>query len=365
MVYCTLDKLSPQIFFLQSSSPSWSVLCIFCISEFRVIYIFFHSSKIIVRGRSIIKSSSVVIPADVVSVKAVIHVVVQGVVASGRVRLLARSRFQSRSRSMLPLGHRLAVVVWCHRQSCCIVWPCCMCWMLGPWTYTCVHSVSIDLQVQFQFQGFSIPFMWPCCMSSMLGPWTTRVHTRTFVIRLSCCRPRTRSRVPCTAHTNLSDAIAFSDDHTDVHVTHSKSWSIVSFSIPLSCNHCQCPLILDVSRSVYIRCQCLSMLHIQSRGPLCHSRSHPRRHFYVSVCWLCTEINYRDKSVMTASLEFQLASGPLFHSYIIIKIFTVIWDEGLGGRGNEMNRWKIGCLWGVMRHESGQRRNVRASVRNW
>ena len=75
---------------------------------------------------------------------------------------------------MLPLGHRLAVVVWCHRQSCCIVWPCCMCWMLGPWTYTCVHSVSIDLQVQFQFQGFSIPFStWPCCMSSMLGPWMT------------------------------------------------------------------------------------------------------------------------------------------------------------------------------------------------
>ena len=41
-------------------------------------------------------------------------------------------------------------------------------------TLSCVHSVSIDLQVQFQFQGFSIPFStWPCCMSSMLGPWMT------------------------------------------------------------------------------------------------------------------------------------------------------------------------------------------------
>ena len=45
------------------------------------LFTLFHSSKIIVRGRSIIKSSSVVVPADVVSVKAVmIHVVVQGVV---------------------------------------------------------------------------------------------------------------------------------------------------------------------------------------------------------------------------------------------------------------------------------------------
>ena len=31
--------------------------------------------------------------------------------------------------------------------------------------------------------------------------------------------------------------------------------------------------------------------------------------FCVYVCWLCTEIDYRDKSVMTASLEFQLASA--------------------------------------------------------
>ena len=35
----------------------------------------------------------------------------------------------------------------------------------------------------------------------------------------------------------------------------------------------------------------------------------PRRHFYVYECWLCTEIDYRDKSVMTASLEIQLASA--------------------------------------------------------
>ena len=47
---------------------------------------------------------------------------------------------------------------------------------------------------------------------------------------------RTRSRhhpqslsCPCTVHNNLSDAIAFSDDHADVHIyTQSWSWSILS-----------------------------------------------------------------------------------------------------------------------------------------
>ena len=203
-----------------------------------------------------------------------------GRLISGRVRLLARSRFQSRrSRSMLSLAHRLAVDVRCRRRLVGRVICLAMLHVLDARAVDVnVSPLSLHQDFQVPFQGFSILFMWPCCMSSMLGPWTTRVHTRTFVIRLSCCRPRTRSRVPCTAHTNLSDAIAFSDDHTDVHVTHSKSRSIVSFSIPLSCNHCQCPLILDVSRSVYIRCQCLSMLHIQSRGPLCHSRSHCCNH---------------------------------------------------------------------------------------
>ena len=158
-----------------------------------------------------------------------------GRLISGRVRLLARSRFQSRrSRSMLSLAHRLAVDVRCRRRLVGRVVCLAMLHVLDARAVDVnVSPLSLHQDFQVPFQGFSILFMWPCCMSSMLGPWTTRVHTRTFVIRLSCGRPRTRSRVPCTAHTNLSDAIAFSDDHTDVHVTHSKSWSIVSFSIPL------------------------------------------------------------------------------------------------------------------------------------
>ena len=180
-----------------------------------------------------------------VVVDVVVDVVVQGVVddvVAGWsldlrqiVRLLARSRFQSRrSRSMLSLAHRLAVDVRCRRRLVGRVVCLAMLHVLDARAVDVnVSPLSLHQDFQVPFQGFSILIMWPCCMSSMLGPWTTRVHTRTFVIRLSCGRPRTRSRVPCTAHTNLSDAIAFSDDHTDVHVTHSKSWSIVSFSIPL------------------------------------------------------------------------------------------------------------------------------------
>ena len=44
------------------------------------------------------------------------------------------------------------------------------------------------------------------------------------------------------------------------------------------CNHCQCPFSMYLDLSTHIRCQCLSMLHIQSRGPLCHSRSHCCNH---------------------------------------------------------------------------------------
>ena len=56
--------------------------------------------------------------------------------------------------------------------------------------YSQIHSVSIDLQVQFQFQGFSIPFStWPCCMSSMLGPWMT-VACRSTQLRHISARPR-------------------------------------------------------------------------------------------------------------------------------------------------------------------------------
>ena len=113
----------------------------------------------------------------------------------------------------------------------------------------------------------------------------------------------------------------------------------------------------EVSR---LHCLCLSLFSPLLRSSSFSSSSssmvvctlgclNPRRHFYVyDISTYTVTPEYRH---MTCIVEVWSASGPLFHSYIIIKIFTVIWDEGLGGRGSEMNRWKIGCLWGVMRHE--------------
>ena len=312
---------------------------------------------------------------------------------------------------MLPLGHRLAVVVWCHRQSCC---------MSGH--AACVGSLDA------RAVDYSCPLS--CCAvicasSAMLT--RSRVHCSPFmllssivlvvVIILSHCRVPVLHITISAMQSRSRTIMPMSILHTVVVVVHSlwlrhsRTRNIVSlyvaqlighsFSSSLSVIlirslaksssevsrlHCLClslfssfiafivdPIVVIIvsvhSRCIsiclldHIRCQCLSMLHIQSRGPLCHSRSHPRRHF-LCLCKWTTLYRERWESV-TCLVRVWLASGPLFHSYIIIKIFTVIWDEGLGGRGTEMNRWKIGCLWGVMRHESGQRRNVRASVRNW
>ena len=98
-----------------------------------------------------------------------------GRLISGRVRLLARSRFQSRrSRSMLSLAHRLAVDVRCRRRLVGRVVCLAMLHVLDARAVDVnVSPLSLHLDFQVPLQGFSILFMWPCCMSSMLGPWTT------------------------------------------------------------------------------------------------------------------------------------------------------------------------------------------------
>ena len=159
-----------------------------------------------------------------------------GRLISGRFRLLARSRFQSRrSRSMLSLAHRLAVDVRCRRRLVGRVVCLAMLHVLDARAVDVnVSPLSLHQDFQVPFQGFSILFMWPCCMhvfdaravddcrmsihalscaivsassamlnrglrSSlsivvwpccmllMLGPWTTRVHSR---VALWSARPR-------------------------------------------------------------------------------------------------------------------------------------------------------------------------------
>ena len=97
-----------------------------------------------------------------------------GRLISGRVRLLARSRFQSRrSRSAVsrsPFGCRCSMSS-SPRRSCCMSGhaACVGCSGRGR---KC-ESLSLHLDFQVPLQGFSILFMWPCCMSSMLGPWSS------------------------------------------------------------------------------------------------------------------------------------------------------------------------------------------------
>ena len=192
-----------------------------------------------------------------------------GRLISGRVRLLARSRFQSRrSRSMLSLAHRLAVDVRCRRRLVGRVVCLAMLHVLDARAVDVnVSPLSLHLDFQVPLQGFSILFMWPCCMSSMLGPWTTRVHTRTFVIRLSCGRPRTRVVVSRVLHILISAMQSRSRTIIPMSMLHIQSRGPLCHSRSHCCNHCQCPFSMYLDLSTHIRCQCLSMLHIQSRGP--------------------------------------------------------------------------------------------------
>ena len=122
MVYCTLDKLSPQIF-----SPKVQVHLgqsfVFFVFQSSELFTFFSQFQIIFRGRSIIKFQFCHCPGRCrcLSRCRSWSCRCRHLVASSLAALLVRRRFRSRrSRSMLPLGHRLAVVVWCHRQSCCM-----------------------------------------------------------------------------------------------------------------------------------------------------------------------------------------------------------------------------------------------------
>ena len=148
---------------------------VFFVFQSSELFTFFSQFQIIFRGRSIIKFQFCHCPGRCRCLSRCRswscrcrHLVASSLAACSS--SLPKSSFSVHAASRSPLGCS------CLMSSSVVlyVWPCCMCWMLGPWTYTCVHSVSIDLQVQFQFQGFSIPFStWPCCMSSMLGPWMT------------------------------------------------------------------------------------------------------------------------------------------------------------------------------------------------
>ena len=83
-----------------------------------------------------------------------------GRLISGRVRLLARSRFQSRrSRSMLSLAHRLAVDVRCRRRLVGRVVCLAMLHVLDARAVDVnVSPLSLHQDFQVPFQGFSILF---------------------------------------------------------------------------------------------------------------------------------------------------------------------------------------------------------------
>ena len=152
-----------------------------------------HSSKIIVRGRSIISIQIQLIlwsfrPSMSMSFKvSSMMSSLGGRLISGRVRLLARSRFQSRrSRSMLSLAHRLVVDVRCRRRLVGRVVCLAMLHVLDARAVDVnVSPLSLHLDFQVPSRRCSIAgssslsiVVWPCCMLLMLGPWTTRVHSR-------------------------------------------------------------------------------------------------------------------------------------------------------------------------------------------
>ena len=113
-----------------------------------------------------------------------------GRLISGRVRLLARSRFQSRrSRSLLSLAHRLVVDVRCRRRLVGRVVCLAMLHVLDARAVDVnVSPLSLHLDFQVPSRRCSIAgssslsiVVWPCCMLLMLGPWTDDSRP------LSCC----------------------------------------------------------------------------------------------------------------------------------------------------------------------------------
>ena len=250
-----------------------------------------------------------------------------------------------------------------------------MCWMLGPWTYTCVHSVSMDLQVQFQFQGFSIPFStWPCCMSSMLGPWMTvacrstqlrhiisassamlirsRVHCSPFmllssivlvvVIILSHCRVPVLHITISAMQSRSRTIMQMSILHTVVVVVHSlwlrhsRTRNIVSLYVAQLIGHSfssslSVILIRSLAKSSSevsrLHCLCLSLFSPLLRSSSISSSSssmvvwtlgclNPRRHFYVCESELhCTATEMRVCDLLGSCLVGKWAFIPQLHNH--------------------------------------------------
>ena len=162
-----------------------------------------------------------------------------GRLISGRVRLLARSRFQSRrSRSMLSLAHRLAVDVRCRRRLVGRVVCLAMLHVLD------ARAVDVNVSPLSLHQDFQVPFQQGGgrdSRSSLCG-------------RAACIRYSGRGRLVSTLVHSLF-------------VFHVVVLVLVVVSRVL---HILISAMQSRSRTIIP----MSMLHIQSRGPLCHSRSH-------------------------------------------------------------------------------------------
>ena len=145
-----------------------------------------------------------------------------------------------------------------------------------------VHSVSIKtFRFRFRDSRSSLCGRAACIRCSGRGRLVSTLIRSLFVFHVVVLVLVVVSRV---LHILISAMQSRSRTIIPMSMLHIQSRGPLCHSRSHCCNHCQCPLILDVSRSVYIRCQCLSMLHIQSRGPLCHSRSHCCNHCLWGIC---------------------------------------------------------------------------------
>ena len=247
-----------------------------------------------------------------------------GRLISGRFRLLARSRFQSRrSRSMLSLAHRLAVDVRCRRRLVGRVVCLAMLHVLDARAVDVnVSPLSLHQDFQVPFQGFSILFMWPCCMhvfdARAVDDCRMSIHA------LSCAIVSASS-----AMLNRGLLVFVDRGLAMLHATDARA---VDDSRPLSCCAVICASSAMLARSRVPRSLFCVLACLRT-----HTLSRHRSHSSVRVLHILSQ---RCNRVLGRSCRCPCYTCSW--SWSILSVFVIL----------------------VMRHESGQRRNVRASVRN-